>query len=521
MVAILEKTYTHSKLKLALAILTSPRAAFEEILARRLLGTALALVALTGAVSVIGAIARASAVGPVQYFALGKDNPLTWVGLYMLYALGLQKLLKWIGTKADYQGLLMVLGWSHVLLLIHQVAGTAWSIASATGMLTPVSSQFLDALRLGLPLWYVVVVAVGIHVMCQVPFSRGVMSYFVIATAATIAFDLTYGRAKMTPFANALPGVGLTAFRLTPMYPDPWLTAPDQIPRLAAAALGLILGLFVLGKSLGWDVGAARRRAASMGLAAVVLFAGYAYSIWKTDYYGKLLSAQRLYGTDKFEQAGRQLEALLPIVKNNAGLILDIADVYYLAGNGEQSIRYYGKFADIVRDAQLTEERDKALSRSYSGIGAVYDIQGKHDLALKQFEKAADAWPEFRDSWVRMAVTHCRMGDYQKAIETGNHAVKKLESEATVPWVALLEAFAQTGDLKQAKAAMEMVSGLDDELAERIGAKPEDWKSAVSKLTPSDLKFPLEREPVPIPRQPGQAKPERDQAKEGTNKPGG
>jgi len=493
----LEISPSHSRLKLALAIMTSPSAAFEEITQRKLLGTAFLIVALTGFVSMIGAIARAMAMGPVQWLALGKDNPLTWVGLYMLYAFALQKLLKWLGTETDYMTILLILGWSHVVLLIHQVAGAVWSISALYEVQNSTMMQILDALRLALPIWYLIIVGTGVQATCRIPLSRGIMSYFVVATAAIIAFDFAYGRARLAPFIVALPGLASMAFRLTPMYPDPWLSAPDQLPRLGAAVLGLILGIWNLAKPLGWDVAKKTRMLTAACIIGISTFGIYTLIIYETDYYGKMAHAQQLYDLDKFPEAAKKLEALLPILNDNAALLLDIADTHYLAGNNSRSIEFYNKYIALARKAKHDKHDNKALAHPYSGLGAVYDIQGKRDLAIKKFEAAQKAWPEFRDPWVRMAVTYDRMGNYIKAIESGEHATKKLGSEAPIAYIALAQAYAQTGDQKQAKAAMDKAKDLDEDLAKKIGNSIVYWKIAVNILTTRDLKYPLEKNPVP------------------------
>jgi hypothetical protein len=89
------------------------------------------------------------------------------------------------------------------------------------------------------------------------------------------------------------------------------------------------------------------------------------------------------------------------------------------------------------------------------------------------------------------------MGKYDKALDAADHAIKKLESEATIAWVALAEASAQTDKTVQAKAAITMVTKRDEKLAARLGKNLDDWKTAVDRLSRTDLKYPLEREPAP------------------------
>ena len=484
----------HSRAKLALAVLTSPGAAFEEILERRLLGTGLVIVAVAGALSCVRASLAASALGPVHYFALGRHNPLAWFGLFLLYALALQKLLKWIGTEIDYVRLLIIMGWSQVALLASQALVTIGGAAALSGAPAGTVLQFLDAVSQVLHIGYVALIGIGIHVATSAPMARGIMSYVVIWLAAWIAFAFTYTNSRLKLFATALPGVAIVAQQVA---------EADAVPWLAASVFGLILGLRQLGKELGWEGGRRTRLAATVGLIGAAVFGGYLYGFVKTDYYGRLIAAQRDYDLDKFDRAAFQLRSLIPASRYTAaGLTLDVADIYYLAGRSALSIRYYKRFEDMVRKAKLGKDEGERLARPLSSIGAVYDLDGKYDLATKQFDAAAKAWPEFRDPWVRMAITYDRMGNYKKAVETADHAIKKLGSGAAVGYIALAQAYARMGDAAKAKAAYEELKRIDDELAKRIGDKPGDWKDAVGKLTAKDLKLPLEKEVAPAPKKP-------------------
>ncbi|MCE5198261.1 MAG: tetratricopeptide repeat protein [Armatimonadota bacterium] len=485
----MEKNLTHSKPKLALAVFTSPGAAFEEIVDRGLLGTGFLLVLLTGIVSVVSVLVRAVNSEPLQFFALGKENPITWVGLWLLYGLGLHYLLKWLNTEADYRKILTILGWGHISLLISQVL----MIFSVIGMSQAHPNLMLlntvGTVVVAAQVWYVIAVGFGLQTVFRVPIGRAIMSYIAVAAAATIGLTITYGSSRMKLFQNASPGIATAAQRII---------AVDQIPWLAAAAIGLAFGLWKLGESLGWDTRQRTNRAVIAGIIGIALFGAYTYTWTKVDYYGSLITTKRMFDRSEPEAAGR-LEKLLSLSQDKryqAEIMLDIADVYYLTDKPELSIKHYKDFLDLVKQSNVDGEDSQAIARAHSGIGAVYDSQGKYDAAISEFKKSADAWPQFRDPWVRLAVTYDRMGDYKKAIDAGNHAIKKMDSDAVTAWVALAQAFTQTGDKKQAEAAIKMVIGTDDALAKRISKGPGGWNAAVDKLTRDDLKFPLEKNPV-------------------------
>ena len=477
----------HSKPRLALAILTSPSAAFEEIIERRLLGTGLLIVAFTGLLAVIAAIALGVATGPLQYLALGKENPLTWLGLCMIYALGVWMLLKWLGTQSEYTGILTVIGWSHIPLLLLQIVLIASAVMAMSSTPNSTLIQFLDTTRAGLQIWYVVIVTMGLHVLTRIPLARAAMTYLVVAFAAVIAFSLTYGRARYAPFEPLQKIIPETVNLASKTI------AADMTPWLTAAVIGLILGIWHIGKSLGWDKGTVYKYAVAAGVLGVLTLGFYVSATSATGYYDRLVKVQKFYDADRFADSAKELETLLPLTKDSAGVMLDIADIYFRAGKAKDSIKYYNKVLDYIEKAKLGKDAFRGRARVYSGIGAAYDLDGKYDLAIQQFEKSAKEWPDFRDPWVRMAVTYDKMGEYEKAIKSGNHALRQLDSEAITAWVAVAEAFVQTGDTKQAKAAITIVTARDKDLAKKIGT---DWKTAVDKLTVQDLSFPLEKDPA-------------------------
>ena len=524
----------HSKAKLALAVFTSPGAAFEEILERKLLGTGLVVTAAAGAVASVPFVLYGYQAGPLQFLALGKQNPLCWLGLCMLYALVLERLLKWIGTQIDFVSMLTVMGWSQLALLLSQViiamAAAATAATGATGSGTPneAVASFVTAAAVALPIWYVVLVGMGVRAATDSPLSRGIMTYVVVALSAQIAFRITYGSAFGGPLPGALPGVDATAGTIA---------MADQTPWLAAGVIGLVLGIWQIGKRLEWDGGTIVRAAVSAGLIGAVAFGAYVYAVWfKTDYYRKLaeanvlyVKAQRLYDNNKvrwvedkegqemsaklYRDAAGQLEDLLPISKNNVVLALDIGDLYYLAGDSDKAIENYSRYIDVVKRSPKEDEKRATLARIYTGIGAVYDADGNYDAALKQFKKATGAEPKFRDAWVRMAITYDRMGNYKEAIEAADkHAIRELDSEAAPAWLALAQAFVATGDKKQAETAIAMVADKDSDLAKRIGDKADDWKDAVGKLTREDLQFPLEEKPLAPPEEPESESDEKPEA---------
>lgn len=490
----LEPVETHSKAKLALAVFTSPAAAFEEINRRQLFGTGLAIVALTGLVSMVGPIMNVLTGQPMQWLVLGQCNPVTWVGVCMLYAFALQKLLKWIGSDVDYIRLLTMMGWAQLSMLLAEIATVSLGIGTAQQNANVAQAGFAGMALFGL--WYVMLMGTALNTLTGAPKARGILSYLVVHIAATIAFTFTYSNTRASLFQNAPLGIG----GISEM-----LNKADKLPWTAAAVVGLVIGVFLIGKHFEWPLQRIRLNAAAAGLAGLAVFGVYTYALSKHDYYGRLAQAQVAYSNGRYEDAAKSLKTFLPESKDDVMLMLDIADAYYLSKNDSLALEYYQKPEAIIKQRKAVEG-NKLLARIYDGEGMLLDAQGRYPEALALFGQASKEWPEFREPWVRMAVTYDRMGMYNKAIDSANHAIKKLDSDAIVAWIALAEAFARTGDTKQAKAAIAMVAGKDKDLATRIGPTTDDWKSVVGKLTREDMKFPLESQLAPEPKKPEKPK---------------
>lgn len=491
----MENVTTHSKAKLALALFTSPAAAFEEISRRRLLGTALFIVCITGAVAMLPWALAARAGEPLQLLMLGGSNPVAWLGLCFLFVWGMQILLKWLGTKVEFVELLTLMGWSQVALLLAQIG---WSVVLAVQGDAAKHQVLINAAFafyiLGL-VWYVALAGSAVHTLTTAPKARGVMTYLVVYAAATIACSTTYGNAKLTPFQNALPGVNATARQIVQV---------DQTPWVVAAIIGLIIGAALLAKAFGWAHSKARAAAAGAGLIGLCMLGSYMYGVHRQDYYGKLMNANDAYLDGNYTKAAEGFDSFLKLSKSNLSLTLDIANVYYLAKQDNLALARLKDAEDYVKGSDTDAKHVRAVIADHYGM--VYDAQGNYSDALAEFEKASKDWAEFREPWVRMAVIYDRLGQYDKAIDTANHAVKKLDSEATVAWVALAQAFAQTGDTKQEKAAVAMVVGKDKKLAAKIDSSAGGWKDGVNQLSREDLKFQLEHDLAPQPKKPSKAK---------------
>ena len=502
----------HSIPKLALTVIASPLTAFKEIVERRLLVQAIWIVGIAGTLAMFSAIARAFALGPEQLLVLGRDNPLTWIGLSMMYGLLAWTLLRWLGAEIDYPTVLTVIGWSQAILIIHQALGLVWGILIASGSIHDYEGyavRFFSAAGTVLPIMYVLAIGRGLQATGRVSFAKAILVYIIVVVVVIFGLEFFYTLQLMAPFA-ALPYISRAVNGFSPalvsLYGDPWQHGLAQFVRVILGGLGLTLGIWTLAKFEIWDSPRRNRLLSVTAAVAVIGIITYGYAWNHSTYYPSLVAIQRLYSRGNYADAADRIDRLIPRlgntpllvwgIPNKALLLSAAAEIYYLADKPDQSIRQNVQLIRLAQDyAPDKESKDDIMAHAYSTMGMAHDIQGNYSQALAFFDKVIKIYPNYPEPWVRMAVTYDRMGNYKKAIDSGNHAIKQLDSNAPVAWVALAQAFINTGDKTQAGAAISMVAGLDPALASRFGDKPEGWKNAVSKLTVQDLRFPLEREP--------------------------
>lgn len=478
----MENTINHSKAKLALAVLTSPTPAFEEIARRRLLGTALLIVALAGTLAAVPVvIAAGRAHSPIALLTLGKCNPVAWLGLYMLYAFAMQKLLRWLGTQIDYVPLLTLMGWSQIALVL---VGASQCAAAFASNREDTLARIGDAGTILFSIAYAALMGPAIALLSGAPKARGILSYIVIHIVAYMGFSIYYTNNLVAGFAHALPGIEQSAR---------FFVSLDHMPWLGAAVVGLVIGIWQIGRDLTWSRMRCWVNAAACGLVGLALFGLYWQAVSRNNYVNILAKAQSAYVDGRYTASARYLERVLRASRGNVWLMTDIASMYYLSGDDARSIDYCDRAVRALKQQSVRPDRQtRAILSVYKGIAL--DASGQYENALSEFRKAANNWPEYREPPIRMAVTYDRLGKYDEAIKAGNRAVLKLGSKSPVVWVALLQAFACEGDSRQARAAMANLAGNDKDLAKRIGSKPGDWRNAVDKLTRKDLEFGLESE---------------------------
>ncbi len=374
----MENANDHSIAKLALAVLTSPGPAFEEISRRRLLGSALAILALAGVAAALQPIIFAINGNPLQLFMLGKSNPIAWLGLCMLYAFAMQKLLKWLGTQIDYVPLLTLMGWSQVTLLLSQAfwAVVTYSDAAQNAKV----AQFGFAAAVLFSLWYVALMGPVVSSLSGAPKVRGILTYVVVELAAFIGLTLTYDNRLLSGFGHALPGVTKTAGIIATL---------DQIPWLGAAVIGLAIGVWHIGKYLEWSETKVKINAVAAGLIGLALLGVYWQALSQNNYLGMLARANSAYIDGHYKTAARDVETVLKTSKNNAALMLDAANLFYLAGDDSRSLYYCDKAADTINSqSPKPDKQSLAVLAVYKGIAL--DASGQHGKAVLRIREGRE-----------------------------------------------------------------------------------------------------------------------------------
>ena len=224
----MENLNEHSTAKLALAIFTSPSAAFEEINRRRLLGTALVVSAITGTVAIIPPLIAFFGGERLQWLVISQYNPIAWLGLLMLYVLAMKRLLKWIGAQVNFVALLTLMGWAQLSMLLAELSTVAYAISGITRspFLLSVGSAGIALFSL----WYIVLMGPAIQTLIGVHKGRGILTYVVVQLGIWIGLTYTYINTRVSGFPDASGGV-INAVSV--------LSNADKLPWAAASVLGL------------------------------------------------------------------------------------------------------------------------------------------------------------------------------------------------------------------------------------------------------------------------------------------
>ena len=396
-----------------------------------------------------------------------------------MYCLIAWTLLRWLGAEIDYPTVLMVIGWSQVILIIHQALGLAWGILIASGSIHDYEGyavRFFSAAGTVLPIMYVLAIGRGLQATGRVSFAKAVLVYMIVAVVIVFGLEQWYASKLIAAFNGELMGL-YTAACESRADDIPWQrrsvgagngAVREGYPGRAGADTGhLDAGQFEI-----WDSAQAQPPAGNDhcrcggGNQRLRLRVEPEHVLSQSPGDTKTLFQRRLRRGSPEDRPVHPAPRQQPAAgrggsTNKALLISDAADVYYIAGKPEW-IATGERSAHKIRAGICSEQGSRERTypaQAYNAMGMAYDIHGNYNQALAMLDKVAKTYPALPEPWVRMAVTYDRMGNYKKAIDSANHAIKQLDSNAPVAWVALAQAFVNTGDKKQAGAAISMVAG--------------------------------------------------------------
>ncbi|MFA0475941.1 tetratricopeptide repeat protein [Vibrio breoganii] len=136
------------------------------------------------------------------------------------------------------------------------------------------------------------------------------------------------------------------------------------------------------------------------------------------------------------------------------GLVVDGQSFFFRAINADQT--RLGNADMMTSYSEVTEDILKSLPfdsespfRSYMGLGVLYDVDNKHDIAKRYYERALEINPSSTQSLVNLGYSHYMSGNYYLAQRITNRALKKEpNNEKALNNLALI--YIALGDNRQA-----------------------------------------------------------------------
>jgi Flp pilus assembly protein TadD len=149
----------------------------------------------------------------------------------------------------------------------------------------------------------------------------------------------------------------------------------------------------------------------------------------------------------------QSLEAL-GLIYTKQGLVTEGRDEFFKAINADQ-VRLNSS-SILTSYSEVTEDTLKGLAydsnspfRSYMGLGILADVDKKHDIAKRYYERALEINPSSNQALVNLGYSHYMSGGYYLAQRITNRALKKEpENERALNNLALI--YIALGDNRQA-----------------------------------------------------------------------
>jgi len=448
----------YSILRLALAVIISPKDAFEEILRRRLLMQGIIITVLSGLLYTGSVLYKFYYQKQGSLFVLaGGSNLAGAVGMIIISAFILSRVARLLQDESDFIRILTVFAWSHCVTIPVLLVGLFKPLAAVSTL-----GSF----------WSIAVIVIGIQQAQKVTVWKAI-GYLFISTIAISIVILSASRYYLGVFypiaatqvisqaASIIPNQVIMAWIVTAVL----IIAARFMPRLAD---GTNYNNFII-----------------IVLAVVSLndAVALAFGLNKVDPVKEVVKGVVAYQnaeTPEPSKAVKHFRRELSYFPEDPYVRLYTAHALSASGNYDEALTQY----EIVKKVK------PLVPYAQAGISSVLYMEGKYGQARKDFEKATKKYPYYEEPHVRLALTYLRLGKAGDAIKAVEKAVD-INPRNPISYIVLAQAHTLAGNTKDADKAIADTKRLDEQLAKRVSSGPDGWKKAIEQLTPLDLRLPL------------------------------
>lgn len=455
------------KWKLALAVITAPRQAFEEIIERKLLGTGLLITAVSGllalALHLTGYLRGTSSI-----YDFGLYNPVTSVAWMLAASLIIYYMAKLGGGQGSLPDTVTVVGWAHVVSAVYyalyigalftpRLVSPAWLAYAYFAVVSVLAIERIHAI----PLWKSAIVTVF-----------GFFFLSIVSSAFNSLAAVTDSGANGVHTVAGMRPIG------EPLY-------------LAVLAILAGVTMFLVLRHIRWP--AQKRLAPVLAVSVAALVAAGSMAmvtvVLKPGSYIK--AARDAYHTGDYGKAESNFDRVLKVFPGDVQSQLYLGHTYLAEGRYKPAEQ---QFKDLLRQSTHGFAAPMDTARTYTGLGAVAYAQEDYKQAVSQFDNALKSWPNYREANSRKALALLKMGDLKEAGKAAEKALKD-GADSAVPYAVLTQVYSRGGDPKKAKDNFGMVTTRDPKLADAIGRDPGNWPAAGERVPDRFLKYPFETEP--------------------------
>lgn len=455
-------TEEHSILKLALAVITSPKDAFEEILSRQLLMPGIVISILTGLLLAGTVFYNFYYLKQSSMFTLaGASNPAGAVGMILINAFIVSQVAKFLQGEGDYIRTLTVLAWADCVMIP----------VILIGLFKP-----LGMLGIFGYLWALIVTIIGIQQAQRVTIWKST-GYFFIAMVVNSMLLMSIGKYYL---GSLYPTIA------TEIFSQASNTIPSQIILGCLVTAALIVAakkLPKLAEGTGYQ-NSVIIALAVIGLAGVITTS---LLLHKEDPVWEVVRGVRAYQSEENPQpakAVKHFQKELSYFPGDIYVKLYLAHALFASGNSDKALVQYNGFEAV----KIYPPQVSILA--WTGSGSAHYMEGNYDEARKDFNKSIKLYPKYPEPSARLALVYLRLGKTDDAVKAAKKAVDD-GYKGPLPYVALAQAHTLSENTKEADDAISKVKEIDESLADKISSGPGGWSIAIERLTPLDLRMPL------------------------------